>query len=212
MVVAGAKGFAKEILEVLVQLYPNEPIAFYDDINHYQNPILFNKYPILQNQKDIITFFNKAGMKYCLGLGNSILREKMTVKFDDFGGQLTSVISPFARIGSYNVQIGVGACILPGAVISNDCIVGKGALVYFNSIITHDCIIGDFSEISPAAVILGRCTIGSFTLIGGSATILPDISVGSNSIIAAGSVVTSDVPDNTMVAGIPAKIKKIITQ
>ncbi|MEI7629280.1 MAG: sugar O-acetyltransferase [Bacteroidota bacterium] len=46
--------------------------------------------------------------------------------------------------------------------------------------------------------------------IGASATILPGITVGENSIVAAGAIVTKDVPDNTIVAGNPAKqIKNI---
>ncbi|WP_346675095.1 sugar O-acetyltransferase [Methanobrevibacter woesei] len=46
--------------------------------------------------------------------------------------------------------------------------------------------------------------------VGIGATILPGVTVGENSIVGAGSVVTKDVPDNTIVAGNPAKfIKKI---
>ena len=46
--------------------------------------------------------------------------------------------------------------------------------------------------------------------IGAAATILPGITVGENAIVAAGAIVTKDVPDNTIVAGNPAKpIKKI---
>jgi acetyltransferase-like isoleucine patch superfamily enzyme len=41
--------------------------------------------------------------------------------------------------------------------------------------------------------------------IGAAATILPGITIGENSIVAAGSIVTKDVPDNTIVAGNPAK-------
>jgi acetyltransferase-like isoleucine patch superfamily enzyme len=42
--------------------------------------------------------------------------------------------------------------------------------------------------------------------IGAAATILPGVTVGENSVVAAGSVVTKDVPANTLVAGVPAKI------
>jgi acetyltransferase-like isoleucine patch superfamily enzyme len=46
--------------------------------------------------------------------------------------------------------------------------------------------------------------------IGTSATILPGVTIGENAVVAAGSVVTKDVPDNVVVAGIPATfIKKI---
>jgi acetyltransferase-like isoleucine patch superfamily enzyme len=44
--------------------------------------------------------------------------------------------------------------------------------------------------------------------IGANATILPGVTVGENAVIAAGAVVSKDVPDNTIVGGIPAKFIK----
>jgi acetyltransferase-like isoleucine patch superfamily enzyme len=44
--------------------------------------------------------------------------------------------------------------------------------------------------------------------IGSNATILPGVTVGDNSVIAAGAVVTKDVPENMVVAGVPAKVVK----
>jgi acetyltransferase-like isoleucine patch superfamily enzyme len=46
--------------------------------------------------------------------------------------------------------------------------------------------------------------------IGAGATILPGVNVGENAVVAAGSVVTKDVPNNTLVAGIPARFVKHI--
>jgi acetyltransferase-like isoleucine patch superfamily enzyme len=46
--------------------------------------------------------------------------------------------------------------------------------------------------------------------IGAGATILPGVTIGENSIVAAGAVVSKDVPANTIVAGIPAKVIKSI--
>ncbi|TXH22945.1 MAG: sugar O-acetyltransferase [Chitinophagaceae bacterium] len=46
--------------------------------------------------------------------------------------------------------------------------------------------------------------------IGGNVTILPGVTIGKNAIVAAGSVVNKDVPDNTIVGGIPAKVIKMI--
>ncbi|MGB9720420.1 MAG: acyltransferase [bacterium] len=42
--------------------------------------------------------------------------------------------------------------------------------------------------------------------IGSSATILCGVTIGENAIVGAGSVVTKDVPDNAVVAGVPARI------
>ena len=57
-------------------------------------------------------------------------------------------------------------------------------------------------------------TVGSSTLIGIGARILDNCRVGSNCIIAAGSVVrpNTDIPDESLVAGVPAKLIRKITQ
>lgn len=47
--------------------------------------------------------------------------------------------------------------------------------------------------------------IGNDVWIGGNATILPGVTIGNNVVVAAGAVVTKDVPDNTLVGGVPAK-------
>ncbi|QUY65614.1 sugar O-acetyltransferase [Helcococcus kunzii] len=48
--------------------------------------------------------------------------------------------------------------------------------------------------------------IGNKVWIGAHVTILPGVNIGDNSIIAAGAVVNKDVPENTIVGGIPAKV------
>lgn len=51
--------------------------------------------------------------------------------------------------------------------------------------------------------------IGNDVWIGGNVTILPGVTIGNNVVVAAGAVVTKDVPDNTLVGGVPArKIKE----
>lgn len=42
--------------------------------------------------------------------------------------------------------------------------------------------------------------------IGAGATILPGVTIGENAVVAAGAVVSKDVPDNVVVAGVPARI------
>jgi acetyltransferase-like isoleucine patch superfamily enzyme len=51
-------------------------------------------------------------------------------------------------------------------------------------------------------------TIGSHVWIGNRAMILKGVTIGSGSVVAAGAVVTKNVPENTLVGGVPAKIIK----
>lgn len=50
--------------------------------------------------------------------------------------------------------------------------------------------------------------IGDNVWVGARSVILPGVTIGNNVVVAAGSVVTKDVPNNVMVAGVPAVVKK----
>lgn len=64
------------------------------------------------------------------------------------------------------------------------------------------------SPVERQSLVPGKVHIKQNAWIGAGATILPGISIGENAVVAAGSVVTKDVPANTVVAGIPAKVIK----
>ena len=55
-------------------------------------------------------------------------------------------------------------------------------------------------------------TIGNKVWIGSNATILQGVTIGDWSVVAAGAVVTKDVPDYTVVGGVPAKFLRGITK
>lgn len=57
----------------------------------------------------------------------------------------------------------------------------------------------------PAPIVLGKNV-----WVGSNATILQGVTIGDNSVVAAGAVVTKDVPADTVVGGVPAKVIKKI--
>lgn len=57
----------------------------------------------------------------------------------------------------------------------------------------------------------GEVRIGRHVWIGDKVTVLAGVTIGDNVIIAANAVVTKDVPNNCVVAGIPAKVVKNLT-
>lgn len=208
MLIIGAKGFAKEVLEICHTNNDLQNLAFYDDVNNDLKGLLYDTFPIIKTIEEAKLFLNQTDDKFTIGIGKPILRKKIADQFTKLGGKLSSTISSKADIGSYGIVIGDGANILDGVKISNDVKMGIAPIIYYNSVVTHDVIIGDFVEISPDVKILGRAKIGNYCQLGAGSIILPDIIIGNNVIIGAGTVVTKDLPDNCTAVGIPAKIIK----
>lgn len=206
MLIVGAKGFAKEVLEVCHQNNELENLVFYDDVTPNCPEKLYDTFSVLKNTQDAQAYFENTDNRFTIGIGDPKLRNLMYNKFTKLGGNCISTISSKADIGSFNIKIGNGSNILDGVKISNDVSIGECCIIYYNSIITHDVVIGNFTEISPNVTLLGRCKIGDFCQLGSGCTILPDVKIGNNVIIGAGSVVTKDIPDNCTAVGIPAKI------
>ncbi len=105
-------------------------------------------------------------------------------------------------------------------IIGSNCIIGPGA--YFDlagKIIIHDraalgpqlTVITGTHDIGSPYKRLGKVKardveIGEGVWMGARCMILPGVKVGNGAVVAAGAVVNKDVPENTLVGGVPAKV------
>ena len=116
-----------------------------------------------------------------------------------------------------DVEIGENSGVFPGAVIRGDFAhikIGNNTMIEDNSVI-HTGMpieIGDNVTIGHGVVVHGK-KIGNNNLIGNNATILDDAVIGNFCMIGAGSLVSPgmEIPDESLVMGIPARIKGKIT-
>jgi sugar O-acyltransferase (sialic acid O-acetyltransferase NeuD family) len=208
MIIVGAKGFANEILEILNRQGLPEPLYFFDNVSKVSPDLIAGRFRILRSFEEAETIFAKEDRQFLLGVGNPGTRFNLCRAFEKIGGTLSSLVSKDAFVGSHGVVLGDGCVIMMGAVVTTNITLGKGCLINYNATVGHDTIVGDFTEISPGANVSGRCKIGDYCLVGANAVILPDMTLGKNVIVGAGSVVTKDVPDNSLVVGVPAAIRR----
>lgn len=209
MIIIGAKGFAKEVLEIMHQKNELDGLVFYDDVNVDLPDLLYGTFPILRNEDQVQEHFEKFGRNFSIGIGGPQLRETLYKKFLQLGGEFTSTISSTSHIGNYGNDIAKGCNLMQNVVLTNDIILKKGVLINQMSSIGHDVTIGEFTEICPNVSISGNCEIGNHVFLGTGSIVLPKITIGDNTIIGAGAVVSKNLPDNCVAVGIPAKIIKI---
>lgn len=116
-----------------------------------------------------------------------------------------SAIHPSAII-SKRAEVGEGTVVMAGACVNTSVVVGKHCIVNTNATIDHNCILGDYVHVAPSAALAGDVVVGEGSLIGLGAVVIQGIKIGNWCIVGAGAVVIRDVPDFTIVAGVPAKI------
>ncbi len=108
------------------------------------------------------------------------------------------------KIGSlvhidYNVKIGANSMIEGTVYIPPLSRIGKDVFLGPGATLTNDPY--------PKCLKMIGVTIEDGAIIGSRAVIKAGVTIGKNSVVAMGAVVTKDVPPNTVVVGVPAKVK-----
>jgi len=196
MILIGAGGHAKVICSIIEALGQKVDIIFDDN----EAVLKLNEYDVSGPYQS--SFF--LDMKVIIAIGNNKIRKLMTGRIKHSFGKL---IHPSAIIDK-NVQLGDGTVIFHGAIIQRDSIIGSHGIINTRSAIDHDCKIGDYVHISPGALLCGCVSIGDGTQIGAGSTVIPGITIGKWCVIGAGAVIINDIPDYSIVVGVPGRIIK----
>lgn len=123
-----------------------------------------------------------------------------------------ALFPPFYTDCGKNITIGKNVFINMGCKFQDQggIFIGDGTLIGHNVVLAtlnHAMSPKERSTMIPAPI-----RIGENVWIGANATILSGVTIGDGAIIAAGAVVTKDVPKNTIVAGVPARVMREIDE
>ena len=111
--------------------------------------------------------------------------------YSEFGKNLTLGKDVFINIGCRFQDTG-------GITIGDDTLIGHGCTL---TTLNHSVDPARRADMTPAPIRIGRKV-----WLGASVTVVPGVTIGDGAIVGAGAVVTRDVPPNSIVAGVPAKV------
>lgn len=126
--------------------------------------------------------------------------------------------NPAVFLRKLGTEIGENCEIYPTANFMDPYLIKLGNNVRINEgvqLVTHDGGVWVLRNLYPKLKdidLFGKIIIGNNVHIGTNAVIMPGVKIGNNCIIGVSAVVTKDIPDNSVVAGIPARVIKTIEE
>lgn len=201
--IIGASGFAKEVYSLIVTERKYEVKGFIDYNSEFNYLKINNKnVPIFDESEFLLS--NKKDINIAIGIGDPNKIKKIHQKFSGFN--FPNIISDKANIG-IDVSLGYGNIITQNVVFTANIKIGNLNIFNLNSTVGHDSNIGNFNVINPSANISGEVKIGSNNLFGVGSIILQKLQIGSNNIIGGSCLVTKNIDSESLVIGVPGKIK-----
>lgn len=163
--------------------------------------------------EDNVVIKNNVSIEGKVKIGkNAIIHSGVKIGTDGFGyfenseGENIKVPHYGGVVIGNNVEIGSNTCIDRGTL--DDTIICNNVKISNLCHIAHNVVISDNCLVTAGVVIAGSTKIGINTYIAPGTIIRNQLRIGENTLIGMGSVVISDIKDNKVVAGVPAKIIK----
>ena len=152
--------------------------------------------------------FNEAvpGSRVSIAVGEPELRYELRNKAMRAGLTLSPVISPSAFISPL-AEIGEGAIIAPFCSIQARSSIGENVAVNTAAIVGHDVVVETDTVLSSMVNLGGATKIGSRSYVGMGA-LTEGLTIGHSTIVGMGSVVYTDVPDEVICVGNPARVSR----
>lgn len=212
VLVIGGSGHGSVIASCIKDNIADNPLyewEFAGYVNDFETSI--DGYPVKGGTADIN---NLASEGYYFSWGiHLIARNKETIEaYQRIAvpkDRLVTIIHHSAFI-SEDVVIEPGCFIMCNAYIGPRTHVSEGTMIKANTCIGHDVKIGKLCHIAMGAIVGSYVEMGECSDVAIGATVLDKHKIGSCSMAGAGCMLTTDIPDNQIYVGVPAKyLRKI---
>ncbi len=210
LIILGGRGIGMIAASVANDLGTYEVLGFLNDFVPVGEKIgKYNGYNVLGKSADVQRYLNDEDIYFFIGYVGMKNEKDVFEKITSLGiprEKFATLIHPSAIIPKGFCSIGNGVLMAPLSQLSPDTTIEDNCILLPNSFLGHDSTMKRFSHITSNSVVGGNVLIERGAHIGTNATIRENIKIGEFSLVGSGSVVLHDVPENSIVAGNPAKL------
>jgi len=206
VIIIGAGGHGKVVLDILRAAGKHKPIGFIDADVALAGSII-GGLPVIGPANLLPKVKQQKVRGAIIAIGDNRTRLQYAQMLSEQGFELinaihpTASVSPAATLGS-NVVVAAQAAICTEARIADSVIINTAAVV------DHECIVDAGAHIAPGVRLAGRVHIGAGAFVGIGATVIQCLNVGEYAVVGAGAVVIADLPGHVTAVGVPAKVIK----
>lgn len=201
----GAGGTGIQIIEIAQ--WQNEEEHLWDEIFFVDNwkPEDEEIYGARNLHFDTVKeLFSPDQVEFVIALGEPRDRKLRFEEIRAAGYGFGKVIAPTARV-SQSATLGEGFVALDGALVEPLSVVGDGVMVGDYAAVGHGSTIGNYCHVGATSTIGGDNIFGDEVFLGLHCATKQGIKIGNYSVIGMGGIVLNDVPENVVMAGVPAK-------
>ncbi len=165
-------------------------------------------YKILGSFDDLFSRKSLQGLNFLLTMGDSKIRTELSKKIISKGGLVPTLIHPTSIISKFAKISDVGVYISAFSFVQADSFVGDNTVILSHVNISHTTHIGKGCFLAGGSIIGAYTNMEDNVFIGqGALSISGKVAtIGHDAYVGARSLLTKNVPPNTVVAGIPAKV------
>ena len=206
VVIFGAGGHGRVVLDILAQAKSHQPIGFLDN-NTQLHHRRVDGLPVLGGIDKAESLFAEGKRKAIIAIGDNGVRRDIARTVETIGYELVNAVHPSARLAT-NVSLGRGIVIAAGALVCAHAQVGDCAILNTGCIVDHESMIGMATHICPGVRLAGHVVVESGAFVGIGATVIQNVRIGFEAVVGAGAVVVQNVEPMTTVVGVPAQAIK----
>jgi sugar O-acyltransferase (sialic acid O-acetyltransferase NeuD family) len=205
IVVWGAGGHGKVVIDALLASGSHDVVGVIDDNSQKAGQELLG-IPVLDFSDGLAAVISKWNVDcVSVAIGDNYARYGKFQEVRCLGLKPANVIHPSAHISPF-VRMGEGITVLAGATINAGVVLEDNICVNTAASVDHDDYLEQSCHIQPNSTLTGTVRVEEFAYVGSGSVVAPNLTVHKYSYVGAGAVVVRDVPEGTIVIGVPAEI------